>query len=454
MSYEVDSREPYRANCACGNGYLRYYKVYESNDWGQNRDYKTNIEVVCNHCQNRYRYIDEYLIPNELSYPTKPTEARWGVNYTEEEEIVNKYSKEEIELIIVDMTAPKHTYIKNLQYPKAVEFAQRWYSRTKKKTLAPMVNFLRGILAEYDNIDKIKEQKRVVREHIECEWKKYEEEKATVQLKSFKVTFEYDEQQAEIDRAKTKKEQEEYIEAHRYDDFTAQVSYDPTFKKDLTGFYWDSYLIKQCVDDEHLSLEKGYGLPKVVIAKKYNCVCQLCGREDILNSKDFKIEYKDDIGYFPVVSCGCHAVSSFEAKAMDILNRLGISYVREKIFKELVGDYGKPLRFDFALYKTCDFKGTPIIDLLIELQGPHHYKSGCYDEYGDFVEDLDNSRLNRQQRYDEKKQKYCQEQGVSLECIRYASANSYGQLEERLIKILKQRGYRYCIPIDVDDESR
>ena len=59
---------------------------------------------------------------------------------------------------------------------------------------------------------------------------------------------------------------------------------------------------------------------------------------------------------------------------MDLLDQLGITYIREKSFDGLVGDSGRGLRFDFVLSKSSDKDGKPIFDLAIELQGPHHYK--------------------------------------------------------------------------------
>lgn len=37
MSYEEDYRKPYSAKCACGKGYLQFYRIYLSNDWGQEK---------------------------------------------------------------------------------------------------------------------------------------------------------------------------------------------------------------------------------------------------------------------------------------------------------------------------------------------------------------------------------------------------------------------------------
>lgn len=136
---------------------------------------------------------------------------------------------------------------------------------------------------------------------------------------------------------------------------------------------------------------------------------------------------------------------------MDIFNQLGITYIREVSFEGLVGDSGKSLRFDFALYKSYDETGVPKIDLLIELQGPHHYKKGYYDEYGDFVTDdgeetthnnVENNFM-RQVRYDEKKKQYCIHNGLDLECVKYTVANDYKRLERKIIEILKRYGYNY-----------
>ncbi len=47
-------------------------------------------------------------------------------------------------------------------------------------------------------------------------------------------------------------------------------------------------------------------------------------------------------------------------KTMDLLDQLGITYIREKSFDGLVGDSGRGLRFDFVLSKSSDKDGKPI----------------------------------------------------------------------------------------------
>ena len=90
---------------------------------------------------------------------------------------------------------------------------------------------------------------------------------------------------------------------------------------------------------------------------------------------------------------------------------------------------------------------------VIELQGPHHYKRGYYDEFGDYITDNDNQKLygsvennfTRQCSYDERKKQYCEQHNINLECVKYTIANDYERLEKRIIKILKNYGYTYYI---------
>lgn len=456
MSYEEDYRKPYRAKCACGQGFLRFYKIYLSNDWGQEKESATSVELFCECCKNKYHYEraegKDYLVPNELSFPKQKAHLDHKYDYNEKEIFVQNYSKADIEAMVSDMTAPKHRYIKNLENNAAIEFATEWSFRHKKKSLSPMVLYLKNILKEYDTIINSYEQKKPYKEEYEKSCSEFWRSLNQVKKQSIELSFQLDYEQDKIDREKATEERERYEEEHRYDDFTAQVHYDSSYKKDFVNHFWDSYYIKECIDSQNLSLHKpNFGMPLITIAKKYACICEICGKEAEIISSDMKILYEDGRGFYPQVYCNCHMVSSFEAKTMDILNQLGITYIREKSFVDLVGDSGKKLRFDFALSKLCDEAGTPIIDLVIELQGPHHYKKGYYDEFGDYVTDnIDVSmskagedKFARQCRYDEKKKEYCSQHGIKLECIKYTASNNYDLLERKITDILKKHGYSY-----------
>lgn len=457
MAYEEDYRTPYKATCACGKGFLRYFVISSSNDWGQTTEENTPVELICDYCNKEYHYeqfdYSKYLVPNSLSFPTQKPHLNRKYEYTEKEEYVIDHTKQAIEDILSDMRAPKHHYIKDLASESAREFAEQWVSRTKKKKLSPMISYLLCLLNEYDQIKETCERKKIFIEKYTKEYQNYIESTKQIKDSSILLSFHLDIEYQDFLR----KERQKFIEDHKYDDFIAQVSYDPSFKKNLTNLYWDSYYIKECVDPEYLSLSReGYGTPKITIEKKYFCVCQICGNKTELLSSKLKI-YADDYGFYLDTHCPCHDVSSFEAKTMDILNRLGITYMREKSYEDLRGDSGKPLRFDFALYKSRNNADMPIIDLLIELQGPHHYKKGYYDSSNSYVASSDNDhnclneeRFARQLRYDQKKREYCDQHKIKLECIKYTASNNYEQLEKKIIAILQKHGYKYTLP-DSDD---
>ena len=231
------------------------------------------------------------------------------------------------------------------------------------------------------------------------------------------------------------------------------MKYDKTFRKDLVNHHWDTYLIKECIDPQYLVLSRPiFGLPEVLITKKYKCVCQICNAEREILSSEFKISNNSEVGYYPEPCCSCHKVSSFEAKVMEILNNLGITYIREKTFEGLVGDSGGSLRFDFALCKNQKDAEESKIDLVIELHGPHHYQVGYYDDdCGDYITDdteYNNTQratdtFEKQIRYDNKKREFCLANGINIEYIKYTVSGDYDGLERKLVKILKQYGYQY-----------
>lgn len=457
MSYEEYHREPYTSVCACGKGRLRRYRVEESNDWGQERDYNTEVEILCDYCRAHYHYEhdglgNEFLVPNGLSIPSPISPLSQKDQYTADERFVGEHEKSVIEAMVADMTAPKHRFIKDLTYPPAIAYANNWADRYRRKSLDPMISNLQRILAQYDELEASRQKKTP---RIEAYKKRAEErdrEAEEVEMQSFSPTFSYDAQQDKQDHEKARKEQEEYAEAHRFDPFEAQVTYHDSYKVDSTGRYWDSLHIVECTDPQYLVLDKPqYGSANITIVKKYLCRCSICGKEIIADSSGFEILYEEEKGFYPVLQCDCHKVSSFEAKAMDILNSLGISYAREVSFDGLTGDSGFPLRFDFALFDQN--MGTIAGDsnpyrLLIELQGPHHYKLGYYDKFGEFIEESSAAtrhKLTRQVNYDDRKREFCAEKGIPLEVIKYTAGNSYEQLEKHISGILRKYGF--------DDES-
>ena len=95
-----------------------------------------------------------------------------------------------------------------------------------------------------------------------------------------------------------------------------------------------------------------------------------------------------------------------EIKICDILDDAGLPYQEEYIFKDLVSNTGRPLRFDFAVF---DDNGD--IDFLIEYQGIQHYEAKS--KFGGY------NGLRKQQYNDMKKREYCQKHGITLVAVPY-----------------------------------
>ncbi len=443
MSYVEDRRIPYRAQCACGEGFLRYYKT--SNGWG----YDTSVELKCAHCQRKYRYEKyngiDFLIPKELHFPSDKPVLPASYCYTQDERFILKNGKSIIEAIIADMTAPKHRYIKDLENNDAISFAQEWVRRSGKKSLKPMIDWLQATLQNYACLMESCNKKKKFQNEYKQKFDKFQISKKEIASKCFRLQFEHDVEEQKLIDDENKKKKEEYESAHRYDGFQASVSYDPLYRYDLTGRYWDSFFIEECIDPQHFELsEDGWTSSRMLlITKLYRCVCTICGNEEVIPSSSFKILSNDMLGYYPEIHCDCHTVSSFEAKAMKILNELGITYKREASFEGLTGDE-ESLRFDFALYKSSEILENSTVDLIIELQGPHHSKAGYYDEYGLFVEDSSERgkrNFERQKNYDEKKMSFCIQHEIKLERIGYTYGRSYEILKEKIIRILSKHNF-------------
>ena len=85
MSYEEAYRKPYRAKCACGQGYLQFYRIYSSNDWGEEKERDTTVELFCDYCKSKYHYEyangQDYLVPNDLSFPKKEPKLDMEYHY-------------------------------------------------------------------------------------------------------------------------------------------------------------------------------------------------------------------------------------------------------------------------------------------------------------------------------------------------------------------------------------
>ena len=92
-----------------------------------------------------------------------------------------------------------------------------------------------------------------------------------------------------------------------------------------------------------------------------------------------------------------------EIKICDILDMAGLEYKEEYSFSDLVSSSGRPLRFDFAIFKNDK------LSHLIEYQGSQHYQ--CPAHWNDISE------------YDKKKKEYCIQNNIPLIEIPYWDFN-------------------------------
>ncbi|MCD8210462.1 MAG: hypothetical protein LUC37_02830 [Prevotella sp.] len=95
-----------------------------------------------------------------------------------------------------------------------------------------------------------------------------------------------------------------------------------------------------------------------------------------------------------------------EIKIEEILQANGLVFEEEYIFPDLVGNSGRPLRFDFAV---LDDDGN--VEFLIEYQGIQHYQPKSI--FGGLT------GLRKQQYNDMLKREYCRDHGLTLVLVPY-----------------------------------
>lgn len=173
-------------------------------------------------------------------------------------------------------------------------------------------------------------------------------------------------------------------------------------KKNLKEFKEDVYRL---VENEYTVLGE-YVNSNTKLKMKHN----LCGCEYYVRPYNFLSGYR----------CPKCAESKGEKAISLILDKYNIIYQREKEFNDLFGLGGKPLRFDFAIYK--DNK----LFLLIEYQGEFHDgSSGGYSKIN----------LEKQREHDIRKREYAEKNNINFLEIWY---RDFDNIEEILVEKLKQ----------------
>lgn len=107
-------------------------------------------------------------------------------------------------------------------------------------------------------------------------------------------------------------------------------------------------------------------------------------------------------------SCGC-LKSKGEYYISQALQNLNILYVQQKVFKDLLSNKGKNLKFDFYL---------PEYNICIEFQGEQHYM---------IIPLFGEEKYQIQQEYDNKKREYCKLNNINLIEIPYTDRDKINE---------------------------
>lgn len=128
----------------------------------------------------------------------------------------------------------------------------------------------------------------------------------------------------------------------------------------------------------------------------WHCKCD-CGNECDINGTHLRTGIS--------THCGCER-SAGETKIQSLLQKNGINYQREYVFKDLIGSNGGYLRFDFAIFNT---NGT--LSHLIEYDGVQHFDQRCFNQ--------SNEEFTLLKKHDIMKTEYCKAHNIRLIRIRY-----------------------------------
>ena len=147
-------------------------------------------------------------------------------------------------------------------------------------------------------------------------------------------------------------------------------------------------------EDDNIKVLSRDGSDEQQIAM-WKCLCKNCG--NIFSTRGSSIR----AGY--TKSCGC-VHSENEKNIIKILTDNNIEFATQYTFSNLKGLNGRPLRFDFAIFK--DKK----LSHLIEYQGKQHFIKSD-GSWGKEFETL--------QKHDILKKEYCIKNNIRLICINY-----------------------------------
>ena len=132
--------------------------------------------------------------------------------------------------------------------------------------------------------------------------------------------------------------------------------------------------------------------------KKVKWACPNCGQEYFASPHHRTSSDKTECPY-------CKKQSKGEREIKKILNEYNVRYKEQESFDDLRGKSGRPLRYDFTIYKNGKWIGT------IEFNGKQHYKP--ISVFGG------QKQFDVQKQYDLMKIQYCLEHRVPILIVQY-----------------------------------
>ena len=156
------------APCACGKGRLTRTTYREEDDWSCSRSGSSEETIECHECAQKYHIehlIRHFFQPkwegNGTSDTTYLVENGYSIQHKTsvqklyfcrlEDEIVAKYTKDELLQVIEEMSLVR--FSTRLQLRSSLEIVSLYSKRYKKKSLQPIMAFLKDCVDRYDTFE-------------------------------------------------------------------------------------------------------------------------------------------------------------------------------------------------------------------------------------------------------------------------------------------------------------
>lgn len=167
MSWETINEKIEHSQCACGNGYVTRQSSTQMDDWNRIRIQNYNEIIQCENCSSKFHIqnyqeyifrppwkgdsirITSYLVPNGMTLLYDVTKKHF--DFTFEEKIISSFSKENIIMIIDDMTSNKYSTRVELNNSKVI--IDLYFKLHNKRSLPPIIEVLHQCLKDYDSYE-------------------------------------------------------------------------------------------------------------------------------------------------------------------------------------------------------------------------------------------------------------------------------------------------------------